>query len=157
MRANILKVLFFLTLPLPALAGEPQIIGEKNGKDVVTIRVGEASTSKQSLPFFPGVSNKNAGAKGLSLLKVVIPPGASAQAHVHKGYESAIYLLQGTVETKYGEHLEKSVTNVAGDFIYIPADVPHQPTNLSKTEPAIAIVARNDGDEQEHVILLPKK
>lgn len=145
-----------LLLAAPAFA-DPQIIGERNGKDVVTVRVGDAATSKQALPFFPGISNKNAGAKSLSLLKVVIPPGASAKAHVHKGYESAIYLLQGTVETKYGERLEKSVVNKAGDFIYIPADVPHQPTNLSKTEPAIAIVARNDGDEQEHVILLEKK
>lgn len=147
--------LLTLTLTSPALA-DPQIIGAKDGKDVVTVRVGEASQSKQALPFFPGISNKNAGAKNLSLLKVVIPPGGSAKAHVHKGYESAIYLLQGAVETRYGEHLEKSVINTAGDFIYIPADVPHQPTNLSKTEPAIAIVARNDGDEQEHVILLPK-
>ncbi len=144
-------------LSAPAFAGEPQIIGAKNGKDVITVRVPEAATSKQAVPFFPGVSSNNAGAKGLSLMKVVIPPGASAKAHVHKGHESAIYLLQGTVETRYGEHLEKSVVNVAGDFIYIPADVPHQPTNLSKTEPAIGIVARNDADEQEHVILLPKK
>lgn len=154
------KLAVLIACPLfgaSALAGDPQIIGARDGKDVLTVRVGETSTSKQALPFFPGISGKNAGAKELSLLKVVIPPGASAQAHVHKGYESAIYLLQGTVETKYGEHLEKSVVNVAGDFIYIPADVPHQPTNLSKTEPAIAIVARNDGEEQEHVILLPKK
>jgi uncharacterized RmlC-like cupin family protein len=145
-----------IVVAIPALA-DPQIIGAKDGKDVVTVRVPEASASKQTLPFFPGISTKNAGAKNLSLLKVVIPPGASAKAHVHKGYESAIYLLQGRVETHYGAHLEKSVINVAGDFIYIPADVPHQPTNLSQTEPAIAIVARNDGDEQEHVILLPQQ
>src|SRR4029079_14700067 len=50
-----------------------------------------------------------------------------------------------------------SVVNEAGDFIFIPPDVPHQPINLSNTEPAIAIVARNDPDEQEHVILLPKE
>ncbi len=43
--------------------------------------------------------------------------------------------------------------NEAGDFIFISADVPHKPTNLSETEPAIAIVARNDPREQEHVIL----
>jgi uncharacterized RmlC-like cupin family protein len=73
------------------------------------------------------------------------------EAHVHKGYESAIYLLQGRVETRYGEGLKKSVVNVAGDFIFVPPDVPHQPFNLSDTEPAIAIVARNDPDEQEHV------
>ena len=46
--------------------------------------------------------------------------------------------------TRYGEGLKNSVVNVAGDFIFIPPDVPHQPFNLSDTEPAIAIVARND-------------
>jgi uncharacterized RmlC-like cupin family protein len=30
--------------------------------------------------------------------------------------------------------------------------VPHQPTNLSATEPALALVARNDANEQEHVV-----
>ena len=88
-------------------------------------------------------------------MKVVIPPGSSAKAHVHKGFESAVYLLQGRVETRYGEGLKKSVVNVAGDFIFIPPDVPHQPFNLSDTEPAIAIVARNDPNEQEHVVLYP--
>ena len=34
-----------------------------------------------------------------------------------------------------------------------PPDVPHQPVNLSDTEPAQAIVVRNDPNEQEHVIL----
>lgn len=138
------------------LYAETAIIGAKDGTEIVTVRVGESARSKQSLPFFPGVSTKTTGAKGLSLMKVVIPPGGSADAHVHKGHESAIYVLQGKVETHYGPKLEKRVVNVEGDFIFIPPDVPHQPFNLSKTEPAIAIVARNDGEEQEHVILLPK-
>jgi uncharacterized RmlC-like cupin family protein len=137
------------------LSAETAIIGAKDGTEIVTVRVGESARSKQSLPFFPGVSTKTTGAKGLSLMKVVIPPGGSAEAHVHKGHESAIYVLQGTVETHYGPKLEKRVVNVAGDFIFIPPDVPHQPFNLSITDPAIAIVARNDGEEQEHVILLP--
>ena len=76
---------------------------------------------------------------------------------MHKGYELAIYLMQGRVETRYGEGLKKSVVNVAGDFIFIPPDVPHQPFNLSDTEPAIAIVTRNDPDEQEHVLVYPNK
>ena len=88
-------------------------------------------------------------------MKVVIPPDGSAEPHIHKGFESAIYLIQGKVETRYGEGLKKSVVNEAGDFIFIPPDVPHQPVNLSDTEPAIAIVARNDHEEHEHVILLP--
>jgi len=156
MRNTFLLSFVFMALVAPA-ASETLIIGQKDGKDIVTVRVGEATQSKQSLPIFPGISTKTAGAKGLSLLKVVIPPGGKAEAHTHKGYESAIYLLQGKVETRYGEHLEKSVVNVAGDFIFIPPDVPHQPVNLSDSEAAIAIVARNDGNEQEHVILYPTK
>lgn len=151
------QLLFTLTafglLLAPAAADQ---IGERDGKDIVTVRATEATQSKQALPIFTGISANTTGAKGLSLLKVIIPPGGSAEAHVHKAYESAIYLLQGRVETRYGEGLKKSVVNVAGDFIFIPPDVPHQPFNLSDTEPAIAIVARNDPNEQEHVVLYPK-
>jgi uncharacterized RmlC-like cupin family protein len=151
---------FLLTLVLSGVfalsaAAEPEIIGEKNGEDVVTVRPGETTQSKQALPVFVGISGETAGAKGLSLSKVVIPPGGSAQAHVHEGYESAIYLIQGRVETRYGKDLERSVVNVAGDFLFIPPGVPHRPTNLSETEPAIAIVARNDPNEQEHVVIYP--
>lgn len=140
---------------LAQATAEPTIIGERDGTDVVTVRGVELGKGKQDLPFFPGISGKTAGAKGLSLLMVVIPPGGSAKAHVHKGFESAIYLIQGRVETRYGEGLKKSVVNQAGDFIFVPPDLPHQPVNLSQTEEAIAIVARNDPEEQEHVIVLP--
>jgi len=138
-----------------AMAGQ-QIIGMKNGQDIVTVRNSEEAGSKQALPNFVGISGETAGAKHLSFLKVVIPPGATAKAHVHKGYESAVYLLKGKVQTRYGKGLDKSVINIAGDFIFIPADVPHEPTNLSKSEPAVALVVRNDPNEQEHVVLYPK-
>lgn len=138
----------------PVLA-EQQIIGARDGTHIVTIRNAQKTGSKQALSIFTGISGKTAGAKHLSMLKVVIPPGATAKAHVHKGYESAVYLLKGKVETRYGEGLTKSVVNVAGDFIFIPADVPHQPTNLSDTQEAVAIVVRNDPNEQEHVVLYP--
>jgi uncharacterized RmlC-like cupin family protein len=152
----LLLSLSLLGLLFGTALAEQTIIGEKNGQDVVTVRVTEATRSKQGLPIFSGISGNTAGAKALSLLKVVIPPGGSAEPHVHKGFESAIYILQGRVETRYGEGLKKSVVNVAGDFLFIPPDVPHQPINLSDTEPAIAIVARNDPNEQEHVELYSK-
>jgi len=151
--AALLCMAVFALAAIKAQADHVVIIGEPDGKHVITVRAPEVALSKQALPIFPGISGKTAGAKSLSLLKVVIPPGGSAKAHVHKGYESAVYLLQGRVETRYGGGLKKSVINEAGDFIFIPADVPHQPHNLSDTEPAIAIVARSDPDEQEHVIL----
>ena len=61
-----------------ALAGDATVIGERDGKDIVTVRVSKATQSKQALPVFAGISGKTAGAKSLSLLKVIMPPGGSA-------------------------------------------------------------------------------
>ena len=120
--------------------------------EIVTVRPTATTMTRQQLPNFVGISSATAGAKSLSMNLVVIPPGGAAQPHVHRGYETAIYLLQGRVETRYGPGLRKSVIHEAGDFIFIPANVPHQPVNLSAAEPAEAIVARNDPNEQESVV-----
>jgi uncharacterized RmlC-like cupin family protein len=109
--------------------------------------------TRQRLPNFVGISAETAGARGLSMNLVIIPPGASADPHYHQGFESAVYVLEGRVETRYGPGLKQSVITEAGDFLFIPPDVPHQPVNLSSTEAARAIVVRNDPNEQEHVIL----
>lgn len=119
--------------------------------EIIVIHPSASTGSKQGIPIFQGISGKNAGAKGISMNKVVIPPGGAAKAHTHKGYESVIYLIKGRVKTLYGEGLKKSVINEAGDFLYIPADLPHKPINMSDTEPAEAIVARTDPNEQESV------
>lgn len=82
---------------------------------------------------------------------VVIPPRGAAKPHLHRGFETVIYVLKGRVRTRYGEGLCHSVVHEAGDFVFIPANLPHQPINLSTTEDAQAIVARTDPDEQESV------
>ncbi len=121
--------------------------------DIVTIRPSATTMTKQGLPNFFGVSGASSGATGLAMNLVVIPPGARANAHYHAGFETAIYLLKGRVKTLYGRGLRQEVVHEAGDFIFIPPDVPHQPINLSETEEALALVARNDPNEQESVVL----
>ena len=120
---------------------------------IVTVRPDTTVGSKQKLSMFVGISGPTAGATKLCLYKVMIPPGGRAEAHSHAGHETAIYLLKGRVETFFGEGLRQSVINEAGDFIFIPPDLPHQPVNLSDTEFAEAIVARTDPNEQESVVL----
>lgn len=120
--------------------------------ECVTVRPEAEVMTRQRLPYFIGISGTTAGAKGLCMHMVVVPPGGAAEPHRHVGYETAIYLLEGRVETRYGPGLRKSVVNVEGDFLFIPPDVPHQAFNLSQTEPARAIVARNDPNEQEGVV-----
>ena len=109
--------------------------------------------TKQRLPYFVGISKETVGALGISMNLVVIPPGASPEPHYHKDFETAIYILQGEVETRYGDGLKETMINRKGDFVFIPPGVTHQPYNLSKTEPAMAIVSRNDANEQENVVL----
>ena len=147
-----LAILPFLILPLRV--GADEVLGKPGSGGVVTIRPSASTLSKQKLQQFVGISSANSGARGLSLNRIVIPAGASARAHRHLGSESAIYLIQGTVLTRYGDHLQYSVVNHAGDFLYIPPGLAHQPTNLSASEAAIAIVSRNDANEQEHVELI---
>lgn len=120
-------------------------------KEIVTVRPKATVETIQRLPNYVGISGATAGATGISMNMVIIPPSAAAEPHFHKGFETAIYLLQGRVETRFGPRLSESVINEKGDFVFIPAGVPHQPRNLSDTEPAIAIVARNDPNEQESV------
>ncbi len=119
---------------------------------IVTVRPTTEELSRQQLPYFVGISQESAGALGISMNMIVIPPGGAAQPHIHRGYETAIYILEGRVQTFYGPGLAQSTINETGDFMFIPADVPHQPVNLSHNQPARAIVARNDANEQESVV-----
>ena len=116
------------------------------------IRPERAVATRQRLPYFVGVSGASAGATGLSMHLVVIPPGARSEPHAHRGHETAIYVLEGRVETRWGEGLAQSVVSEPGDFLFIPPGVPHQAINLSASEPARAIVARNDPAEQDNVV-----
>lgn len=131
-----------------------QVIDRLDPGAVITIRPETGSGTQQKPGEFVGIFGSNIGAKGLSLRRLVIPPGGRAKAHRHVGHESAVYLIQGTVETRYGPRLEHKVVSRAGDFVFIPADVVHQPINLSTTEAAIAIEARTDPDERGRVEFL---
>jgi uncharacterized RmlC-like cupin family protein len=119
--------------------------------EIVTIRPTETVGTLQNLPNYLGVCAATSAAQGISMNLVVIPAGGMAEPHYHLGFETAVYVLKGDIETRYGENLAKTIVNHAGDFLFIPPGVPHQPCNLSATEPAMAIVARNDANEQESV------
>ena len=121
-----------------------------------TVRAGQELVSKQAHFRAPGISADSVGAQKVSLQIVRIPPGERAKAHKHEGHESALYVLSGESGMWYGEKLEEHLTAHAGDFLYIPAGMPHLPYNLSRTESCLALVARTDPNEQESVILLPE-
>jgi uncharacterized RmlC-like cupin family protein len=119
---------------------------------IVKVRPDEATATLQRLPYFVGVSGERTGATGLSMNLVIVPPGAASAPHCHMGFEAAIYQLEGRVRTHYGLGLTESVDTEAGDFLFIPPGLPHQAVNLSATDRAVAVVARNIAGEQETVV-----
>ena len=120
------------------------------------IRPGDGYGGKQGLAYGAGVSAESAGATGLCLHTVVIPPGGRAAAHLHEHHESAVYVIEGVSEMWWGEQLAHRDVVSAGEFIFIPAGVPHLPVNPSSTDPVTAVIARTDPNEQESVVLLPE-
>jgi len=121
--------------------------------DCKLIRGGAGFHGKQGLDYFSGVSAESAGSNGICMHLLEMPPGVSAKPHYHEAHETAIYMLEGIVEMRYGPNLDQTMRSEAGDFIYIPPGMPHQPYNASDTL-ARAIIARTDPNEQESVILL---
>ena len=111
---------------------------------------------KQALSYVSGISAESVGAQGIHLQIVTIPPDGKAKAHQHDGHETAIYILSGEVGMWYGKRLEMYLSARAGDFVYIPAGMPHLPHNLSATESCVAVISRTDPNEQESVVLLPE-
>jgi len=120
------------------------------------IRSKDSYEGKQGLTYFSGVSAESAGARGLCMHLLTFPPGGRARAHLHENHETAIYVLSGEAEMWYGEGLQEYTVVNAGDFVYIPAGMPHLPGNRSETEPCNAVIARTDPNEEESVVLLPE-
>ncbi len=120
------------------------------------VAAGPAFVGKQGLSYTPGISAESAGTRAIHLQLVTIPPKGRARAHKHAAHETAIYGLSGVSCMWYGPELAEHMTINAGDFLYIPANMPHLPYNPSETEPCVAIIARTDPNEQESVVLLPE-
>ena len=83
----------------------------------------EVSTA-QRLPYFVGISGQTVGATGLSMHLVVIPPGARSAPHLHLGYETGIYVLEGEVLPTIGESLVFKVPGLGTLTLPRPAQPP---------------------------------
>lgn len=125
-----------------------------NSGGVTTIRSNTPTITRQKVQIYPGISKASAGSTQLSMNRIILPPGMKGLRHMHKDAETVIYILEGKARTLIGENGEITVDSKAGDFIFIPANVWHQPMNVSKKN-SIAIEVRADADDQQNVILAP--
>lgn len=124
---------------------------------IATLRGSGIFRSWNGIRYKGGLAGANTGARKLSMNVATIPPGAVAYAHIHVDFEVMLYILEGRVRHIYGDGLRLSLDNQAGDFIFIEPGVPHEVYNLSDEEPVVAVVARSDASEWEHIISYPSE
>jgi len=108
-------------------------------------------TGAQGGRFSAGVSRESAGSERLCLHRVFIEAHTETRAHMHDGHESAIYVLAGRHQIRYGDELQHLADLEPGDMVYIPAGMLHQP--IVGDEDVTALVARTDPAEQESLRL----
>ena len=112
--------------------------------------------SQQGSLYTPAISAETVGAKSLFFGIVTIPPGERTRAHVHEAHESAFYVLSGEdIELWSGEALEHREVARTGDYLFIPANVPHVAVNRGATT-AVFVGARNEPTAQESVVMRPE-
>lgn len=127
--------------------------GRMDGGDgIITIRGSGVWRQWNGITYMTGLSAKNVGARWLSMNLATIPPGGTAYAHIHDGFEVMLFILEGRVRHAYGEGLARTIDNEGGDFIFIEPGVPHEVYNLSDNEPVVAVVARSDANEWERIL-----
>ena len=141
--------------PTPALPRDDSadLRAPVEGHDGISvIRGGGNVRGWNGIRYRTGMSAKNVGSRQLSMNVATIPPGGVAFAHIHVDFEVMLFILQGRVRHEYGEGLKQVVENEAGDFIFIEPGVPHEVFNASDTDPVVAVVARSDASEWEHIV-----
>jgi uncharacterized RmlC-like cupin family protein len=76
----------------------------------------------------------------------LVEPGARTGIHHHGEQHTIAYVLSGSSYVRWGERGECNATLQAGDFLYVPAWLPHQEINPSSEFPFQWIVVRSTSE-----------
>ena len=72
-----------------------------------------------------------------------VEPGARTGIHHHGEQQTIAYVLSGVCEIRWGARGEFVARATPGDFIHVPAFLPHMEINPSKLEPFRWVVVRS--------------
>jgi uncharacterized RmlC-like cupin family protein len=72
-----------------------------------------------------------------------VEPGARTGVHHHGSQETVAFVLSGRCEVRWGENGEFTALACAGDFVHVPAFLPHMEINPSRHESFRWVVVRS--------------
>ncbi|WP_158823981.1 cupin domain-containing protein [Granulicella sp. S156] len=76
----------------------------------------------------------------------VVEPSGKTGIHHHGEQDTVVYVLEGEATVRWGDFGEHSATVRAGDFLHVPAWLPHQELNPSKEQPFRWVVVRSTSE-----------
>ena len=94
------------------------------------------------------VSPETTGAENIYMGHFSVPAGAQSLPHYHADCESAVYMVSGRLNVRWGEALENAVALQPGDMFYVPPRETHLLENPSEDVAAEYVVARDTADER---------
>jgi uncharacterized RmlC-like cupin family protein len=98
--------------------------------------------SRRLAAIYPGAGTESPMWGGL----FVVEPGAHTGIHHHGEQHTIAYVLSGSSYVRWGERGQFNATLHAGDFLYVPAWLPHQEINLFGADPFEWIVVRSTSE-----------
>jgi uncharacterized RmlC-like cupin family protein len=97
----------------------------------------------------PGSERRAAIAPSLGIASAIwgglfeVEPGARTGIHHHGEQHTIAYVLSGVCEVRWGAKGQHFASAKAGDFIHVPAFLPHMEINPSTFEPFRWVVVRS--------------
>jgi uncharacterized RmlC-like cupin family protein len=98
------------------------------------------------------ISQTTVGALNIYMARFRVPAGARSRPHYHENCESTLYMLTGGLRVRWGDHLEKQLELEPGDMLYVPPRETHVVENVSDTDSADYVVARDSPHEDAVIV-----
>ena len=118
------------------------------------VRGGAEVEAEQGSVYASGISAETVGSTTLWLGMITLPAGRRTTTHLHEGHESALYMVSGQeIDVLSGSELQFRDVIRPGDYLFIPAGVPHVAENRTEIA-AVFMGARTDPNANESVVLL---
>lgn len=105
--------------------------------------LGTNTAQTSGMTRFAALSGSSVGSRALWMGRTHVAPGSNSGPHHHGQSETGIFVVSGHPVFLYrdGER-EVRVATEPGDFLYVPANLPHVETNPSPDEAAVVVIAR---------------
>lgn len=118
----------------------------KKGTEPRVVHANELTDKTAQTPAMyrrAAIHRESTGASKVWMGWVTNSPGMDSGPHHHGEAETAAYVISGRVGVRFGEGFKEYVEAGPGDFLFVPAWVPHIESNPSPDEPSEVILTRS--------------